>query len=341
MTPDIQHAPETPYVFIDNRRMQNNLQVMNQICQQFGLNLRADVSLHQKISIAQAQVDVGAIGISCLTIREARRYIEAGFSNVQIPANIVGQDKTEHLTDLLMMAMVTVTADHPMVVAGLADATARYDLSARVLIEIASETGHAGLSPAEVVTLAKRVEQEEHLHFAGVYMNPITVQSHARLKETLQQLDEAGIGVDIVSGGGTGFSLIAPMIPEVTEIVAGRYAFYDWESIINGWCHPDECALMVKATVVNRPVTERAIINAGWRTLSMFDVNNTYGHILEYPHAIIYQLDAHRAYVDTSRCNEQPIIGETVHVLPIRAEAVLHMVGTMYSVDQGQIVQIQ
>lgn len=330
--------PETPYVLIDNRRMQNNLEVMSTLCEQFGLRLRANVSFHGNPAIAQEQVDMGAKGISCLSVEEAREFADAGFANIQIPANIVGQGKTEALTDLLMMARITVTVDHTLVVAGLADASERYDLSVRVLVEIANKQGRAGLSPAEVATVAKRVEEEEHLHFAGVYMNPITSESQIRLKETLTLLDQAGLGVDVVSGGGTGFALIAPTAPEVTEIEAGRYLFYDWESIVRGWCHPDECALMVKATVVNRPVSERAIIDAGWRTLSMFNINNTYGHILEYPHAIIYRLDGHRAYVDTSKCKEQPVIGETIHIVPIRAEAVLHHADVIYTIHQGQIV---
>jgi len=338
MIPDTHPTPETPYVLIDSQRMQNNLQDMNTICEQFGLSLRPNVSWHQSIAIAQEQIDTGATGISCLTVAEARRFVDAGFTNIQISANVVGQGKTEQLTDLMMMAKVTVTVDHTLVVAGLADAAARYDLSVRVLVEVASEYGYAGVSPSEAVLIAKRIEAEGYLHFAGIYMQPITMKSYPRLKETLQLMDEAGLGVDVVSGGGTGYAMIAPNIPEVTEIVSGRYVFYDWESIVNGWCHPDECALTVKATVVNRPVTDQAIINAGWRILSMFNINNTYGHILEYPHATIYQLDPHRAYVDTSKCNEQPVIGETIHIVPIRAEAVLHQVDTLYTAHEGQIV---
>lgn len=337
-SPESSSLPETPYVLIDTRRMDNNLNNMNTICSQFGLRLRANVSLHQNMAIAQEQLDAGANGISCLTVEEALLFADAGFTNIQIPANIVGQGKTEALTNLLMMAKVTVTVDHTLVVAGLADAAERYDLSVRVLVEIASKHGRAGLSPSEAVTLAKRVEEEEHLHLAGVYMQPITSDSHQRLKDTLELLHKAGLGVDVVSGGGTGFGLIAPMVPEVTEIEAGRYIFYDWESIVRGWCHPDECALLVKSTIVNRPATERAIIDAGWRTLSMFNINNTYGHILEYPHAIIYRLDGHRAYVDTSNCKEQPVIGETIHIVPIRAEAVFHNTDIVYSVQQGQIM---
>ena len=340
MTSETQSAPDTPFVFIDHARMQNNLQVMNNICDQFGLRLRANVSLHQNIDIAQQQIDMGAVGISCLTVQDARKFVDAGFTNVQISANIVGQEKTEQLTDLMMIAKVTVTVDHTIVVAGLEDAAEQYDLSVRVLVEISSEQGRTGLSPSEVVTLAKRVEEEEHLHFAGVYMQPITAKSHVRLKETLKLLDEAGLGVDVVSGGGTGFTLIAPTIPEVTEVVSGRYPLYDWESIVNGWCHPDECALMIKATVVNRPMTERAIINAGWRTLSMFSINNVYGYILEYPQAVIYQLEPHRGYVDTSRCNSQPVIGEEIHIVPINAEAVLYRAENLVSLVDGKMVSV-
>lgn len=340
MTTDVT-APQTPYVLIDHRRMQNNLQIMSNMCEELGLRLRANVSVHQRPFLAQEQLDMGAIGVSCETVAEARTFIDAGITNVQIPANVVGANQTEALTDLLMMAKVTVTVDHTVVVAGLADAAGRYDLSVRVLIEVASEAGRTGVTPAEAVTIAKRVEAEENLHFAGIYMQPITPTSYKRLQQTLTLLDSAGLGVDVVSGGGTGFALTAPTMPEVTEIVSGRYMLFDWESIVRGWCHPDECALMVKATIVNRPTSDRAIFNAGWKTLSPFNINDTYGHIIEYPHAIIYQLDAHRAYVDTSQCRDQPVIGETIHMLPIRAEAVLGLVDAVYTIHEGQIIVME
>lgn len=336
--PETLTPPETPYVLIDNRRMQTNMETMNTFCEQNGLKLRANVSLHQSVGIAEEQKDMGVTGISCHTVKEAREFADAGFTNIQIPANIVGQGKAESLTDILMMSQVTVTVDHTLVVGGLADAAQRYDLSIRILVEVSSQQGRAGLSPSEAVTIAKRVEEEEHLHLAGIYMQPITTQSHKRLKQTLDLMNQAGIGVDIVSGGGTGYMLIASAIPEVTEIVAGRYIVYDWESIVRGWCHPDECALMVKSTIVNRTASDRAIIDAGWRNLSMFNINNTYGHILEYPHAIIYKLDPHRAYVDTSKCKDQPVVGEKIHIVPIRAEAVLHHADTIYTIHEGQIV---
>jgi|GEM_PF-3475131 len=335
---DATTTPQTPFVLIDNRRMYHNLEVMSNLCNDLGLTLRANASVHQRSFLAQEQVDMGAVGVSCVTVAEALRFVEAGITNIQIPANVVGAEKTEALTDLLMMARVTVTVDHTVVVAGLADAAGRYDLSVRVLVEVASAEGRSGVSPAEAVTIAKRVEEEENLHFAGIYMAPIKSKSYKRLQETLKLLDGAGLGVDVVSGGGTGFALMAPTMPEVTEVVSGRYMLFDWESIVRGWCHPDECALMVKATVVNRPSSERAIMDAGWRILSPFGINNTYGHVLEYPHAVIYRLDSYRAYLDTSKCREQPVIGETIHILPIRSEAVLHLADEIYTVHQGQIV---
>ena len=73
MTPETYPIPETPYVLIDSQRMQHNLEDMNTICDQFGLSMRPNVSWHQSIAIAQQQIETGAIGISCLTVAEARR----------------------------------------------------------------------------------------------------------------------------------------------------------------------------------------------------------------------------------------------------------------------------
>ncbi|HEX2619771.1 MAG TPA: hypothetical protein VHL11_06480, partial [Phototrophicaceae bacterium] len=150
-------------------------------------------------------------------------------------------------------------------------------------------------------------------------------------------LNQAGIGVDVVSGGGTGAVSTAHEIPELTELRVGTYVFNDWTTVSNGWAKLEDCALKVIATVVSRPSTNRAILDCGSKTLAADKAGNLHGHILEYPQAKIYQLNEEHAYVDLSECEQHPIIGEHVHVIPAHVCAAVNLHDRLYGIRQNEI----
>ena len=87
----------------------------------------------------------------------------------------------------------------------------------------------------------------------------------------------------------------------------------------------DECALHVHATVVSRPAPDRAIIDAGSKTLSsdllppdltQQGLATGHGLVLEYPDAVIERLNEEHGMVDLSACERRPEIGERVRIVP-------------------------
>ena len=338
MTYETIHDLETPSVLIDLDKMEQNIQTMQDRCNQLGLAFRPHIKTHKIPDIARRQLDAGAVGIACQKVSEAEIFAQAGFNDIQLPYNIVGAKKTARLADLAHTSRITVSADHTTVVAGLADAAKEEDMTIRVMAELVTDIQRTGASANEVVTLAKRIDREEHLHFAGVLVYPSNPTVRPALQEALDQLHKAGIGVDSVSGGGMGGAHHAAEMPELTELRVGTYVFNDWGSVTRGWAELDDCAMTVRATVVSRPSSNRGILDSGSKTLAADRVNDGHGYLLEYPKAHIYQLNEEHAYVDFSACNERPVIGEIVHVIPVHTCVVTNLHNRIFGV-RGEAIE--
>jgi D-serine deaminase-like pyridoxal phosphate-dependent protein len=333
------HDLETPSVLIDLDIMQHNITRMQAHCNALGLAFRPHIKTHKIPDIARMQIEAGAVGIACQKVTEAQVFTEAGINNIQIPYNIVGPQKTARLADLALYNKVTVSADHPTVIAGLSDAARANDMTLNVLVDLATDLQRTGAPPGEVVTLAQKIDQDEHLHFAGLLVYPSNPSIRPDLQEALDALHRAGIGVNTVSGGGTGAALHAHEVPELTELRVGTYVFNDWATVCKGWASFDDCAMTVMATVVSRPTQDRAILDSGSKTLSSDAYDGCYGYIAEYPDARIYQLNEEHAFVDMSACYERPVIGERVHVIPVHTCVVSNLHNQLYGV-RGESVEV-
>lgn len=330
---------ETPSVLIDLDRMQANIQRMQARCNDLGLAFRAHIKTHKIPDIARMQIEAGAVGIACQKVSEAAVFAEAGFNNIQIPYNIIGKQKTARLADLALYNQVTVAADSQECIAGLSEAAEANDIRLRVMVDLVTDIQRTGAPVDRVVELAQMIDNDEHLHFAGLLVYPSNPIVRPDLQEALRRLHEAGIGVDTISGGGTGAALHAHEMPELTELRVGTYVFNDWTTVRNGWCNLEDVAMRVAATVVSRPTPTRAILDSGSKTLTSEIIDGGYGYIEEYPEARIYKLNEEHAFVDLSNCEEQPSIGERVHVLPVHTCVVTNMHNQIYGV-RGEEVEV-
>lgn len=330
---------ETPSVLIDMDIMTRNIERMQAHCNTLGLDFRPHIKTHKIPPIARMQLDAGAVGIACQKVSEAEVFAMAGFNDIQIPYNIVGERKTGRLAELAIYNRVTVSADHPTVIAGLADAARKLGMTIRVMIELATEIERTGASSVEVVPLAQRIERDENLHFAGLLVYPSLPSARPALQDALERLHRAGIGVDSVSGGGIGAVQHAAEVPEVTELRVGTYVFNDYTCVQNGTATLDDCAMRVLATCVSRPTQDRGILDSGSKSLSLQSIADGYGYIEEYPDAHIYKLNEEHAYVDFGACAERPVIGERVHVIPVHACVVTNLHNQIYGM-RGATVEV-
>ena len=206
---------ETPSVLIDLSRMEANIRRMQDRCNALGLAFRPHIKTHKIPDIAKMQLEAGAIGIACQKVSEAEVFASAGITDIQIPYNIVGAKKTARLADLALYNRVSVSADHPVTVSGLSDAAKANDITIRVLVDLATEIQRTGAPVDDVIELAKKIDEDEYLYFAGLMVYPSNASIRPAVQEVIQRLHEAGIGVETVSGGGYGTLFALPIVRQL------------------------------------------------------------------------------------------------------------------------------
>jgi D-serine deaminase-like pyridoxal phosphate-dependent protein len=100
----------------------------------------------------------------------------------------------------------------------------------------------------------------------------------------------------------------------------------------------DDCAMRIRTTVVSRPTATRAIIDAGSKTLSSDLLGQTgHGRVVEYPDAVIYQLNEEHGYVDLDGCPKRPDVGEIVSVIPNHTCVVTNLHDQLIGVRRGRV----
>ncbi len=328
---------ETPSVLVNLDIMTRNIEAMQERCNALGLAFRPHIKTHKIPDIARMQLAAGAVGIACQKVSEAEIFAADGFDDIQIPYNIIGEKKTARLMDLAIYNRMSVSADSQTTVDGLSAAAKMAGVPLRVLVELESDQHRAGAPIERAVALAEKIAADENLHFAGLLIYPSDASIRPALQETISHIDALGIGVEVVSGGGTGAALHAHEVPELTELRVGTYVFNDWTTVRRGWNTLENCAMTVRTTVVSRPAEERAILDSGSKTLSSDVYEGQYGYIVEYPAAKIYRLNEEHGYVDLSACEKRPQVGEIVHVIPAHTCVVTNLHERLFGVRGDEI----
>ncbi len=309
---------ETPVPVIDIDILEANITRLQAYLDEHQIANRPHIKTHKIPVIAQMQMDAGAVGITCQKVSEAEVMANAGFSDIFLPYNILGEAKLNRLMSLAGRATVSVTADSAVTIRGLSKAAEQAGLVLTVLVECDTGGHRCGVqSPGEAAELACLIEGLPYLHFGGLMTYPTNDTLDDFVRATRSLIKDDGLQIERVSGGGTPCMWDAHTHPELTEHRAGIYVYGDRLTLRSGAVKFEYCAIKVHATVVSRPTSERGILDAGSKSLSS-DLHGLegYGHICEYPEARIYQLSEEHGHVDFSACLDKPEIGERVTIIP-------------------------
>lgn len=309
---------ESPAAVVDLDKLSANITRLQHYLDEHKIANRPHIKTHKIPEIAHMQVDAGAVGITCQKLGEAEVMAQAGIKDIFLPYNLLGEAKLERLMHLARRVRMSVTGDSEVTVRGYAEAAKTAGLMLPVLIEFDTGLGRCGVqTPGEAATLARIIARSSHLHFGGLMTYPSNEQTDGFVAETRRLLAGDGIPVEIVSAGGSPVMWQAHAHKEVTEHRAGTYVYGDRSLVNMGVMSQEEVAFHVIATVVSRPTGERAVLDAGSKTLSSDGAKGAsgFGLILEYPDARIEKLNEEHGWVDLSACTQKPQIGERVTLL--------------------------
>ena len=103
----------------------------------------------------------------------------------------------------------------------------------------------------------------------------------------------------------------------------------------------EDCAFQVFASVVSRGAEDRGILDAGSKTLTS-DTGGMdgYGRIIEHPNARIHKFAEEHGFLDLSRCNTRPEVGDIVRVIPNHVCVAVNMVDQLVAVRGDEIVEV-
>ena len=215
--------------------------------------------------------------------------VGAGVDDVLVSNQVVDPPKIARLATLARQARLGICANQQANIIALNQAASAAGTRLDVLVEIAVGTGQCGVEPGKpALALARQISESSHLRFAGLQAyhgraqhirdydeRRKAVSGAAEMTErTASLLERSGIACETVTGAGTGTFPFEAASSVYSEIQPGSYVFMDADYAQNrneGGSPFDffEFSLFVYASVISRPVPERAIINAGKKAVSV------------------------------------------------------------------------
>jgi D-serine deaminase-like pyridoxal phosphate-dependent protein len=277
------------------------------------------------------QLAAGAAGLCCQKLGEAEMLFDHGCrAEVLITFPLIGGRKAARFADLAARGRVAIGADSATVARELSAALAARGATAGFVVDCDTGFGRTGVqTPDDAARLAELVAGLPGLRFRGLMTHPTLPESGRWLLTARRLIEDRGLAVESTSGGGTRDALRTDAVGGITELRVGTYVYGDRQTLATTGMALEDCALRVRATVVSTPTDSRVILDAGSKTLSsdraLDAVGDTYGLIVEYPGAVIYDLSEEHGHVDISACDRSPALGQAVTIVPNHACATVNL----------------
>jgi D-serine deaminase-like pyridoxal phosphate-dependent protein len=270
---------DTPCLAVDLDAFERNVRVC------FSRLARVDVRPHLKTAkspdVAKLLLEAGAVGVCVAKLSEAEVMLAGGIEDVLITSEIAGPVKVRRLARMVSerpAARVRVVVDSW-------DGASAIDESLpgplETLIEVNVGQNRCGVAPDDALALADRIRGLERVRLVGLQGYEGNLQhvrdaeerrrlcdvSMGRLSAVAEDLRAGGHDIDVVTTGGTGTAEFCAAHEAVTEVQPGSFAFMDADYLDTGGI-PYESSLVAIATVISRPAPDRAVIDAGLKTLT-------------------------------------------------------------------------
>src|SRR3954454_10506592 len=279
---------DTPALIVDLDAFERNIAKMAEFSRTSGVRVRPHAKTHKSPAIALRQIAQGAVGQCVQTVGEAEVLVRGGVKDVLVSNEVVGERKLRRLAALAKDATIALCFDS----AGQVDAASRiakdFGVELGALVEIDVGMERCGIAPGRpAAALARRIADAPGLTFRGLQayhgraQHLPTYQQRAQaiafavdaVRETLDALKAENLSCEIVAGAGTGTFAFEADSGVYNELQVGSYVFMDTDYARIGHKHSGrytafEHSLFVLASVISTPTADRAIVDAGLKSLS-------------------------------------------------------------------------
>jgi 3-hydroxy-D-aspartate aldolase len=284
--PDARARLATPGLLLEADAFEHNLAAMMDLVRAHGRKLRPHVKAHKCTAIARRQLEAGAVGLCCATVREAKVMAEAGLEGILVTSPVTAPGMVERLAGAhARVGDLAVVVDSEAGIEALAKGISA-ERPLGVLVEIDVGQGRTGVTrPEDAVLLARRIEELPQLRYRGVQAYyghlqhvPAYADRRARVAEQwrrlhgfLDALRAEGLPPETITGGGTGTHRLDLEKGPFTEIQPGSYLFMDKQygavELAPG-ATPFRTALTIATRVISANQPDLAVVDAGFKAMA-------------------------------------------------------------------------
>ena len=344
----------TPAAVLDLDAFERNVAKMAARAKAAGLALRPHAKSHKCSAVALRQIEAGAVGVCCAKLAEAEALAAAGVGAILVTSPIAGAVQAARAARLAQdLSDFRIVVDH-------ADGAQELDAAARgpiqVLIDVDPGLGRTGVaSAAQAVEVARAIATQPNLKLIGVqcyggswqHMEGANARAAAvadgmaYLQTVIAALRQAGAGIEVVTGGGTGTFAADAAQGVLNEIQPGSFAFMDRQYRDALKDDPDgafEQSLTVAATVITVNQPKWVTVDAG---LKAFATDGP----LPLPATPKFAECAYRYFGDEHgllmRPKDEPVArGERVEFVPPHVDPTLDRYDVLFMVRGDVLVEI-
>lgn len=269
---------ETPCVVIDLQKANQNIQKMQEVCNEAQVALRPHIKTHKMQCFAKLQLAAGAKGITCAKISEAEVMADGGCEDIFIAYPLVGALRIKRAVVLAKRIQRLIIAVDSIEGAQALDVAANEaGIQFEVRLEVETGANRTGVRKPRLIETAQAIKQMKGIKLTGIYTfkslsllegattenAKAAAEEGVLLAEAVKTLESIAITGLEVSGGSSPTGPWVANTGQVTEIRPGTYIFKDCILWKEGVATLDEIAAFVVATVVSTPCDSYAVIDGG------------------------------------------------------------------------------
>lgn len=347
---------DTPALIVDLDVMEANIRRMQAVADKAKVKLRPHTKTHKSAHVARLQVEAGACGITVAKLGEAEVMADGGLDDILIAYPLVGSPKMERLAALLNRGVtVSCSTDDPGVAKGLSDVGEALGRRIPVYVEVDTGLGRLGRRPGEeTVDLVLQIHRLPGIEVIGFLshaglaylgntnedVRQAVIRDCADMYQTAQRLRARGVDIREISVGHTAGARFVGEMEGVTEMRPGIYAMNDRFAMRTGAATEAECALSVVATVVSRPAPDRAVIDAGSKTMALDrHPDGLFGLVRGRPELELHMLNEEHGVLRVPP-EADLRVGEVLTIIPNHSCPVFNLSDEIIGVRKGKIEQI-
>ncbi|KAA8645072.1 hypothetical protein EYZ11_009404 [Aspergillus tanneri] len=276
---------DTPSMIVDLDLVEANIKKLMDKLLPTELDIRPHLKTTKSAILARKMATAGAKGGCVAKVSEAEVIAAAGFDDLLITCEIIGEAKVKRLVELFRKhRKIRIVVDSEVGATAINEALENAGIKDPIMVLIDLDVGlhRTGVQPGDsAVALARHIDGLKHLKLIGVqgYEGHLQhvhdredrktqcLQSMKILTGTADTLRNAGFNIEVVTTGGTGTAEFCATVPGVTELQPGSFIFMDtdYQRAVGSFY---SYSLTILSTVLSKQGPRSVTIDSGLKSLT-------------------------------------------------------------------------